>query len=188
MSRYVVGGDDEISGLDIVGALDIVGKVLGKEARLDRLQGRAERRDSHGFLDRRIGNLLGKVNGNEQVAQQTPEVLRNFPMPLGRISLAAGASDYLQQNAQRTIRIQRLVLSSSSLSDIDVTSINLGVEQQNASIANQPAEAYDFRAVGTTFRGTTLNPGMTASVGLINNASSGTATIGGVFYGEALQF
>lgn len=194
MARRLVGGED-ISGLDIVGALDIVGKLFGKEARLERLQRREARRDDRdddgdrdSLLERRISKLMGKVSPTEQLAQQTPEVLRNFPMPLGRKDFAAGASDFLQQNAQRTIRIQRLVLSSADLADFDVTSINLGVEQQLAAIAAMPAETFEPRAVGTTFRGTTLQVGQTASVGLTDNAAAGTQSIAGVFFGEALQF
>jgi hypothetical protein len=122
-----------------------------------------------------------------QVAEQTPEVLRDYEMPLGRITVDIGAPGILRETAQRTIRLERLILSSTALAAFDVTSINVGVEQQKAAIASSPAEAYAFNAVASSLRGNTLNPGMSASIGVINNGLE-EASIAGMFRGEALQY
>jgi hypothetical protein len=198
MSTWDLVGDsdydgDEIGRSDLVAAIDILGAALskGKGRRSGRVEHRIERRGGKGKdtsrLEGRLSHLLGKPNSYVQVAQQTPEVLRDYEMPLGRILMDVGAPGTLRETAQRTIRLERLILSSVSLAGIDVTSINIGVEQQKAAIANSPAEAYAFNAVASSLRGNTLNPGMSASIGLINN-NLAEASCAGMFRGEALQF
>lgn len=187
-------GDDEIGREELVAAVDILGAALGrgKQRRAGRVERRIDRRESKGRdtsrLQGRLGHLLGKPNSYVQVAEQTPEVLRDYEMPLGRITVDIGAPGTLRETAQRTIRLERLILSSATLADFDVTSINIGVEQQKAAIASSPAEAYAFNAVASSLRGNTLNPGMSASIGVLNNSLLAVGTIAGMFRGEALQF
>jgi len=190
MSYDILSGydDDEIGASEIIGALDILGKLgKGKARRGARLQERADKRPGENAgLERRVARLLGKTNQQESLAEVTPDTMRRYNMPLGRKSVPTTLTDLLEKTAQRTIRIERLVLSSTALPGFDVTTISIGVEVQNAAIANGPAEAFAFNAVGTTFRGNTLNVGMSASVGVLNS-NPGTESISGIFFGEALQ-
>jgi hypothetical protein len=195
MSAYgldILGYDDEVSSREILGALDILGRVSRKERRGERLSNRLDRRVARnpnaadGFLAQRVSRILGKPQQEELVVEGTPEIMRRYAMPLGRRSVLAGATDTLERNAQRVIRIERLVLSSAALADFDVTGIFIGVEQQNASIANMPAEAFRYDAIATSLRGNTLNPGMSASVGVLNNGED-EASISATFFGEAMQ-
>ncbi len=190
MSYDILSGydDDEIGAAEVIGALDILGALgKGKARRGARLEARAERRPgANPRLEARVAKLLGKTNQGEALAEVTPDTMRRYNMPLGRKTVTTGLTDTLEKNAQRTIRIERLVLSSSALADFDVTTISIGVEVQNAAIANGPAEAFAFNAVGTTFRGNTLQVGQSASVGVLNN-NVADKSISGIFFGESLQ-
>jgi hypothetical protein len=184
--------DEGVSGREILAAIDVLGRASRKERKGARLSSRLERRGDKGkdveggLLSRRVARILGQPNLDETVVENTPDVIRRYSMPLGRKTIPFGATDTLEKNAQRVIRIERLVLASKDLADFDVTAIFIGVEQQNASVANTPAEAYSFNAIATSFRGNTLNPGMSASVSCLNNGLV-DASIAGVFYGEAMQ-
>jgi len=185
--------EEEIGRTEMIAAIDILGAALsrGKSRRGGRVENRIERRGGKGKdtsrLEGRLAHLLGRPNPNVHVAEQTPEVLRDYEMPLGRILVDVGAPGTLRETAQRTIRLERLILSSTALPSFDVTSINIGVEQQKAAIASSPAEAYAFNAVASSLRGNTLNPGMSASIGVVNNGLV-EASIAGMFRGEALQY
>lgn len=185
-------GDDEIGGLDILGALEVLGAAASrKKRRAGRLEHRIERRESHGKssprLEHRMARLLGQPNPNVQVAQAYPEVLRDYEMPLGRITVEPGAPGTLRETAQRVIRIERLILSSPTLVNFDVTQIFMGVESQKAAIASSPAETYAFNAVASSLRGNTLQPGQNATVNVLNNGEE-EDTIAGMFRGESLQY
>lgn len=192
MSYSILGNamDDEVGAIDaLVGALEILSgkrRDARRTRRGERVLARAEEHPGRGMAERRAARLLGKESDGEEVAETAPDAVYRYMLNLGRKTVAAGLQDTLEKNAQRWIRIQRLVLSSSALPDFDVTSINIGVELQNASIANAPAEAFRYDAIATSLRGQTAQPGIACAVGVLNNGAA-PASIAGTFFGEAMK-
>lgn len=182
-------GQDEV-GRAIVGLLDILsGRGDRQQRRGERLSSRLERRggaEENQFLANRVARLLGKPGQGVVVADDEPATMRRLTFNLGRKTIGAGLTDALAKTAQKVIRIERLLLSSTELASFDVTQIILGVDFQNANIAAGPAEAYAFNAVATSLRGTTLQIGQEAQVTCVNN-NAAPQSISGTFFGEAIS-
>lgn len=117
----------------------------------------------------------------------SPSELRRQVLPVGQVTLAAGASTILSAIPQRPFRCERLVITTNGApNDVLVTDVRVGATPQFVASGSVAADMFQATAVGSSLRGDTAQPGITVSVS-VTNTSAAPLTINAAIVGEALE-
>jgi len=107
--------------------------------------------------------------GPQALPERPPEHLYAFDLPLGFTTIPASGVGALQQNAQRELRLEDMVLvSDAPRALMQILNYFLGVEAQSAAIAPRPVEVFSETSFRARLKGTTIHRGETAIINAQN--------------------
>jgi hypothetical protein len=119
-----------------------------------------------------------------------PGAQRQASLPLGSVSILAGATAQLRVTCERPIQGQRLFLQAidpatgARLLGTIVTDIRVGVRPQECAVGDQPLDVFDPTSLQAALQLDPLGVGVSFTVGL-RNPTSVDAVINGVLFGVA---
>lgn len=186
----IEGGDDEISGADIIGA--IVGIARNKP--LTRKQKKAlhhlaksEKKEAQTENFKALAQAMSTAN-KPGVRTDEDFVLRGLTLGMGTVAIAGPGVGILTARAQEALRIQRIELdpNGASFANLFVSSIVVGVRPQSANLQEMPLIAFSFNATGSYLRGNTVDRGQDFQINL-RNGTVVAVNVTGVVFGDSLQ-
>lgn len=125
--------------------------------------------------------------GPSIMARPIQGVLRRQILPIPATAVPAGGQATVTLQPQRAFRVEKLVLSSTSVpSSVVVSDISVGAERQFVSAGDVPLSAFTADAVGTGLRGDTAQPGTTVTL-LLRNIGAAAETVSGAFFGTSAE-
>ena len=194
---------DDVSGYDIAG--DEVGRLLSRRARrrlafafggplafaAARRRQRRQRRRSRKRAQ--LASLASVLRRGGIARPMTPVTTpggiiagaqRNAFLGLGTVSVPAGGSATLSTTALAAFQPERLfVQAATSLAEITITDVKIGVKSQLAGTAAIPAIAFQPDAIGSRFQIDPVPVGQQVSVTVVNSGAAAqnvTASFQGV--------
>lgn len=135
--------------------------------------------------DRR-GRLLGQPMRGPQVVKTQRRTLYRQILPIPVTSVATTVTATITMKPQRVMRVERLVVDAVVAPDFDITSLNIGQENQYVAAGTVPAGIFVPDAVGITLRGSTASIG-TEIVMEVKNNNASTKSFKGAFIGTVLD-
>lgn len=152
--------DDDLFDSDVMGDLELVGR----------------RRRRRG----------GSRPRTRVIKQRTKFNARQYPLGLGSVTIAAGATStaVLTAQPQRIFRGQRLVLIASVVGAL-VTDVLVGVRSQLAGVGNQPVELYSATSTYVEQEWDTAQVGNIITVQLQNSLAGTAITVSGAVIGTS---
>ncbi len=140
----------------------------------------------------RLGRAIAKPPASWKAPQAQPRTLgrrviatkqRRRYLPLGQVTLAAGADGQLQVTVQGPIQGERLILEANSpAGEVTVENIRVGTRSQLEGTEAMPVEAFARDATGSALRLDPATTGVQVTIDL-NNAGAAAAIVSGVLIG-----
>lgn len=194
--------DDEISGYDVMGLEPEVGRRRGLRRFGRGLGAIATGGMSEVIRARRQAKRATAVARQAMLAQGAPGMpktssfglvpgqQRQASLPLGSVSLAAGATGQLRVTCERPIQGQRLFLQAidnatgAIARGVLVTDLRVGVRPQECAVGDQPADIFATDTLQAALQLDPLGVGVSFTVGL-RNPTTLAVTVSGALFGVA---
>jgi hypothetical protein len=135
-----------------------------------------------------IGAEETGIRVEDQTAGACRGTLRRQVLPIPRQLIIPTGIVLVKLEPQRVFRVERLILVSSigALSNVFITSFNVGADPQFVSSGEVPIRCYAPDAIDTSLKGMTAKPGVQVILTLLNIGGA-DETVSGMFTGWAID-